>query len=400
MRIVGIDTIRLGSFPNLLFVEISTDDGLIGLGETFYGAEAVEAQIHSVVAPLLVGQDSSRIEALNLDLQGYTGYVGSGVENRARSAVDIALWDLLGQRTGLPLYDLLGGRTNKTMRAYNTCAGSQYVRQDGQSVANWGLDGPRGKFEDLHAFLTDAGTLAESLVESGLMGMKIWPFDPYAEASRGTYISPAEMNAALDPIRKIRKAVGNSIEVMIELHGLWNVPMAKLIIRELEEYRPMWVEDPVRADSIDGLADVAATATDHGTMIATGETVAGVSGFIPLLTSQSVDVVTLDIGWTGGISQATKIAALAGAYGRSVAPHDCTGPIGLIAATHLSLATPNAIVQETVRASLYGWYGELVSALPTIENGLIELPSGPGLGTTLLPGIRQRSDATVRKTVA
>lgn len=395
MKIVRIETVRLEAFPNLLFVEVTTDEGITGLGETFYGADAVEAHIHSVVAPLVLGQDSSRIEAINLLLQGYTGYSGTGAENRARSAVDIALWDILGQRAGLPLYALLGGRTTTNLRAYNTCAGAQYVRQNGQAVANWGLGG-REPYEDLQAFLDDAGGLAESLLDSGISGMKIWPFDPFAEASRGTYLSSSDLKTALEPIVKIRRAVGDAMDVMIELHGLWNVPMARRLVMELAEYRPFWIEDPVRADAIDGLAEVAATAAAYGTMIAAGETVAGVTGFLPLLANRAIDVVTLDLGWTGGISEGSRIAKLAAAHGRAVAPHDCTGPIGLIAATHLSTAAANSIVQETVRAALYGWYGELVTDLPVIQHGLITPPEGAGLGTRLQPQLKGRPGVRVR----
>ena len=178
MRIERIETVRHEDFPNLLFVLVH-GDGLVGLGETFYAAEAVEAYIHSVAAPLLLGQDASRITALNRSLEGYVGYCGSGVETRARSAVDIALWDLAGQRAGLPLHDLMGGRTRDSIRAYNTCAGTQYVRREGQATQNYGR-GLDGRWEDLDRFLSDAGALAEELLSEGITGMKIWPFDAYA----------------------------------------------------------------------------------------------------------------------------------------------------------------------------------------------------------------------------
>lgn len=399
MKITSVESIRLGNFPNLCFVEIGTESGLTGLGETFYGAAAVAAQLHDTAAALLLGEDATRVEFLNRSLQGYTGYSGTGAETRARSAVDIALWDLLGQRAGLPLHDLLGGRTHDAVRAYNTCAGSQYVRRNGQAVANWGLGTGDQRFEDLHAFLTDAGALAESLLESGIHGMKIWPFDPYAERSNGASISVTDLNAGLEPLRKVRAAVGDDIEIMIELHGLWNVPMARKIVSAIAEYRPLWVEDPVRSDVVDGLADVAETAREHSILVATGETVGGASGFLPLLRSGAVDVVTLDQGWTGGVTEGQRIAAMAQAHGRAIAPHDCTGPVGLIAATHLSVAASNAMMQETVRAALYGWYRDLVTELPTIDpHGLIVPPSGPGLGTRLLPDLKERPDVIVETT--
>src|ERR1700754_908760 len=127
MRITALETIRLGEFPNLLWVEVHTDEGLVGLGETFRGAQAVEAQIHSMSAPLLLGKDPLTIERLSKTLlSGYLGFNGSGVETRAASAIDIALWDLFGQATGQPVYQLLGGLCHEKMRAYNTCAGYDY----------------------------------------------------------------------------------------------------------------------------------------------------------------------------------------------------------------------------------------------------------------------------------
>ena len=398
MRIERIETVRHEDFPNLVFVQIHTD-GLVGLGETYYAAEAVETYIHSVVAPLLLGQDASRISAINRALESYVGYVGSGIETRARSAVDVALWDLAGQRAGVPLHDLMGGRTRESIRIYNTCAGTEYVRRAGQSTKNYG-QGLGGRWEDLDRFLTDAGSLAEELLNEGITGMKIWPFDSFAEISHGTSITSAQMNAGLAPIRMIREAVGDQMDVMIELHALWSVPAASAIVRALEPYAPYWIEDPVRADVPRGLAALRETAGTAGTMIASGETVAGVSGFLPLMADRAIDVATVDLVWCGGITHALRIAALAEAHGILVAPHDCTGPVALTAATHMSVAAPNALTQETVRASLRTWYPDFVTELPPIKNGQISPPSGPGLGTALQPDIRTRAGVSTRSSRA
>jgi len=396
VKIESIDTIRLEQHPNLLFVQILTDDGATGTGETFYGAETVESHIHETVAPLLLGQDPLRIAAHSRMLEGYVGYSGSGAETRARSAIDIALWDLRARTAGLPLHDTMGGRTRESIRTYNTCAGSQYVRKNGQSTRNWGLQAGAGRYEDLQRFLTDAGSLAEELLGEGITGMKIWPFDQYAEANYGTYLSQEELLRGLKPIKEIRDAVGDAMDVMIELHSLWNAPTAQRIISGLAPYKPFWVEDPVRADVVGGLAAVSRTATATGTMVAAGETVATAAGFIPLLNAGAIDVVTVDLTWCGGITEAVKIAGLADAHGRAIAPHDCTGPLSLTAATHLSVSAPNALVQETVRAATRGWYGDLVTELPTIENGTIRPPEGFGLGTELQPDVRSRDGSIVR----
>jgi L-alanine-DL-glutamate epimerase-like enolase superfamily enzyme len=238
------------------------------------------------------------------------------------------------------------------------------------------------------------------LLNEGITGMKIWPFDSFAEISHGTSITSAQMNAGLAPIRMIREAVGDQMDVMIELHALWSVPAASAIVRALEPYAPYWIEDPVRADVPRGLAALRETAGTAGTMIASGETVAGVSGFLPLMADRAIDVATVDLVWCGGITHALRIAALAEAHGILVAPHDCTGPVALTAATHMSVAAPNALTQETVRASLRTWYPDFVTELPPIKDGQISPPSGPGLGTALQPDIRTRAGVSTRSSRA
>ena len=196
MKITGIETIRLGEFGNLLWLHIHTDTGLVGLGETFLSPRAVEAYIHETVAPLLLGKPALQMDGHARTLQNqYLGFSGSGVEMRAASAVDIALWDLFGQATGQPLYQCLGGLSHERVRIYNTCAGYRYIRSaSGQKTDNWGIDpaSTSGPYEDLEAFLHRADELAHSLLEQGITAMKIWPFDFAAEASDGQFISAAD----------------------------------------------------------------------------------------------------------------------------------------------------------------------------------------------------------------
>ena len=125
MKVTAIETIRLEAFPNLLWVQVVSDRGLTGLGESYFGPGAVEAQIHDFVAPYLLGQDPCAVERHTPRLLGYVGKGGSGAEMRAASAVDIALWDLWGQATGQSICQLLGGPSRDSIRVYNTCAGTQ-----------------------------------------------------------------------------------------------------------------------------------------------------------------------------------------------------------------------------------------------------------------------------------
>lgn len=396
LKITAVETIRLGEFPNVLWVRVHTDQGLVGLGETFFGAEAVAAYIHETAAPYLLGKNPLDIEHHARQLVGYLGFKSTGAESRGNAALDIALWDLWGKVTGQPIYQLLGGATRDRIRIYNTCAGYRYIRtRPAQAVDNWGLPigSVAGPYEDLDAFIHRADELAESLLAQGITGMKIWPFDPYAEASGGHYISRPDLIRAMEPFRKIRRAVGDAMDIMVEFHGLWDVPTARQITHALEEYEPFWYEDPIKMDDLDGVAELAQSTR---VPITASETLGSRAAFRDLLERRAAGIVMLDLAWTGGFSEATKIAAMAEAYGRPVAPHDCTGPIVLTASVHLSLHAPNALIQETVRAFYTGWYTELVTQLPTIKDGYISAPQGPGLGTELLPEVPRRPDAIVR----
>ena len=399
MKITTIETVRLEEFPNVLWVRVHTDEGLIGLGETFFGPAAVEAYIHESAAPRLIGSDPLRIDQHSRTLlHGYLGFSSSGAEMRGLSAIDIALWDLFGQATGQPIHQLLGGLSREKIRTYNTCAGYRYVRGDiGQLTDNWGLGGAEGPYEDLDGFLNDAGTLAQSLLEQGITGMKIWPFDYAAEASGGLYISSSDLKKAVEPFEKIRKTVGDEMDIMVELHSLWTPRPVKQIFKALEALDPFWFEDPIKMNDFDTLAALAAS-TD--VPICASETVATRPVFKEMMAKRATGIVMLDLSWVGGISEAKKIATMAEAHQLPVAPHDCTGPVVFTASCHLSLNAPNALIQESVRAFYYGWYGELVTELPKIGDGHIFPLEGPGLGTALLPDILKRKDAHIRRSDA
>ena len=394
MKITALETIRNAEFPNLLWLHIHTDEGISGLGETFFGAQAVEAYLHESVAPQLLGQDPGRIDYIARKLYGYLGFRGSGVETRGNSAIDIALWDLWGKRTGQPVYQLLGGLTREQVRVYNTCAGYRYVRQRPvQTTDNWGLDGEEGPYEDLDAFLNRADELALSLLQQGIQAMKIWPFDHAAENNGGLHISPAELRRALEPFEKIRNAVGDKMDIMVEFHSLWNLPTACRIAEAVKPFQPYWMEDPVKMDS---LSVVGEYRQRTGLPVTASETLSYRTGYKDLLEAKAVDIVMPDLSWCGGISEAKKIATMVEAHQLPVAPHDCTGPVVLTASSHLSLNAPNALLQETVRAFYTGWYKEIVTALPIIEEGYLRLEPNPGLGLELLPDFLKRND-TYRK---
>lgn len=396
MKIQRIRTLRLPEHPNLIHVLVETDDGVVGLGETYIGAAAVEAYIHETVAPMLLGTDPLAIEDHARRLSGVLGRSGAGVESRGNSAVDIALWDLFGKVTGQPLCQLLGGRSRERVRIYNTCAGYQYVRGAGTGVgsANWGLPGEQaaGPYEDLHAFLTDAGTLAESLLEQGVTAMKIWPFDQIAEQNHGQFITNTQLREGLEPLRQVRERVGDAMDVMLEFHSMWNLPAALRITEAADEYRPFWYEDLMPTQEVDGLRRVA---DQTRTPLTLSETVAGATNFRRLFGAGAAGIAMVDVGWLGGVTAARRVAAIAEAHGLPIAPHDCTGPVVLATSAHLSAHFANGFIQETVRAFYTSWYRDLVVQLPVIEDGTITPSDAPGHGIELAPDLVARQDAVV-----
>jgi galactonate dehydratase len=398
MKIVAIETLYTQEFENVIWVRLHTDAGVIGLGETFYGAGAVAAHIHDTLATRLLGRDPMRIEAINRELVELPlAQSSTGAEYRAASAIDIALWDLYGKVLNQPVHQLLGGLCRDKLRIYNTCAGYQYVRSlDIRPVNTWNIGGD-GPYEDLKAFTTDAGALAENLLESGIDAMKIWPFDPPARLNAGVDISTEQLKTALRPFELIRKRVGDRMDIMVEFHSLWNLTTAKRIAKALEPFNPTWYEDPIRMNSSQALAEYARST--HVPVCAS-ETLGSRWPYKEMLDRDAIGIVMVDLCWTGGLTEGRKIAALADTYQKPFAPHDCTGPVSFAAAVHASFSQPNTLIQESVRAFYTGWYRELVTATPPIRDGFVYPMEGPGLGTDLQPSVFKRSDLVVRRSEA
>ena len=398
MKITALKTYRVEEFANVLWIHVETDEGVVGLGETFYGAEACEAHIHNTLAVRLLGQNPLNIEMLHKEMVSLpNAQASTGVEYRAASAVDIALWDAFGKVAGQPVHMMLGGQSWEKMRVYNTCAGTRYVRTNKiKPVDTWNLgdaDEKQSPYEDLDGFMNRAGELAEDLLANGITAMKIWPFDPAAIENRGLFITPEQMRAAILPFELIRNAVGDQMEIMVELHSLWNLPMAKDIAKALEPFNPRWYEDPIRMNSPQALAEFARSTP---VWTCASETLGSRFAYKDYMDRDATSVVMADLCWTGGLTEGRKIAAMADTYHRPFAPHDCIGPVGFAAAVHMSFSQPNTLIQESVRAFYKGWYRELVTEVPRIEGGFVYPMEGPGLGTELVPGFFERSDLTSR----
>jgi galactonate dehydratase len=405
VKITRIETLRTPSYPNLLWVQVHTDQGLIGLGETFFGPEAVAAYVHAIAAPYLLGKDPRQLERHWRALGGGMSHRAVGAEARGLSAIDIALWDLFGQSTGLAVNQLMGGPVRDSIRLYNTCAGYGYNihKRSAPGAAwatSWGMGEHQGPYEDLVKWEKEgrAAELAGELLEMGITAMKIWPFDKFAEQSGGNHITREQLVEGCEPFVEIRRALGDRMEIAVELHQRWNVQSVLRIVERLDgEVGPLWYEDPIKMDNVDALAEVAAKTK---TPITASEMLTTRWNFRELLERKAVGIVMLDPGWVGGLSEARKIAAIAETYQRPVAPHDCTGPVAYVAGCQFCLAAPNAMIQEGVRAFYHGWYRDVMTALPVVEGGQVAPPPGPGLGTALLPDFATRPDVEVRATTA
>ncbi len=400
MKIDVVETILVEAFPNLCYVRLHTDQGLIGLGETFFDSEAVAAHLHRVVAPLLLGQDPFRIERHGHTLSAGPTARSISVEVRARSAIDLALWDLLGQALGVPLYQLLGGAYRERIRIYNTCAGYRHVARAAEpgrpNRGTWGIGGPTsGPYEDYDAQFERPEELAHSLLEAGITAVKLFPFE--ASDAKGASLAAEDLARGVAPFARIRQAVGSKLDLLLDLGAAWTLPTALQIARAVEEFAPFWYEDPVPADDLDAWVTFKRATPIP---VAGSEHLGSRDAFRELLEKRAVDVVLFDPGWVGGLSEGKKVANLADTYHLSFCPHECTGPVALIAGIHLCLSSPNALMQETVRAYTTGAYREIVTSLPRIEGGYAYLPEGAGLGTALQPDFVKRAGAQVRRSAA
>ena len=386
MRISSVKPFVHPDFPNLVYVEITTDEGVVGLGESYYFGSTVAHFINEFAGPAILGKDPLKREEISKSLTTYVGYNSSGVETRARSAIDIALWDIAGKIANKPIYELLSGKSSRPLRIYNTCAGKEYMRKSNQSSKSWGLDNESSEYEDLKAFMSDAGVLAEELLSEGVTAMKIWPFDLFAEKNWGREISSADLKAGLLPIQKIRDAVGDRMDIMVELHALWSPQAAREIMVALKDFGVFWVEDPIYPDNLEELETLRG---DGMPEIAHGETIASRKRVETLVKRNLIDVLTLDLSWCGGLTEGLAFAELAKANGVRIAPHDCTGPVGLTIGAHLSTADENALIQETVRAAYRTWYPHLVDGIPQISGGTLVVGKDPGLGMKLREDFRK-----------
>jgi galactonate dehydratase len=388
------------ALPNNLWVRVHTDTGLSGIGETYYLPRAVASIVHDVYAPLLIGRDPRDIESHWQNMFALTNFCGvMGAEMRAISALDVALWDLLGQIAGLPVYTMLGGRSRDRIRVYNTCVGS------GRHAG------------DLDAWLTGkAGDLAEDLLKQGISAMKIWPFDQFgtglggpgnergdtmvwgartAAGTRGLGISNDDLKAGVAIVEDIRRAVGDRMQIAIEGHCRWDLPSSVKIAKALEPLDVMWLEEIMPPDNVDAFVRLKAETT---VPICQSERVFTRFGFRPWIEKAATDIVMMDLSWGGGLTEGRKVAAMADTAMLPFTCHDTIGPVALWAATHIMVNAPNGLIMETVRGYIDGWYDDVVEDRIKVVEGHLVLPDRPGLGTRLREDLFARPNARIETT--
>ena len=390
-QISAVETITTTTFPQLVHVILESSDGARGLGETYHRALPIATYVHDIIAPLILGQSSLNsartLHRIGSRFDGGNAWPGvSTVDSSAVSAIDIAQWDLRAKLLGVPVVELLGGRAHDSIRVYNTCAGYGFRSEPGtasRSTTNRGFglcDSISGPYEDFEAMWERPAELAMELIAEGYTAMKVFTFNPAASKSSGVYLSAKSLDEAVRPLRAIRDAVGDGIDLMMDINFMWSYAACRRIIKALEPFDLLWIEDPVwwgarrHHDSLQKMTDSPIAAFDYA---------AGYETYLRMLEDGGVGIMRIDPQWCGGITEAAKIASHGQSIGIPVVFHDCTGPVQFVASTHLALNAPNTLMQESVRAYWRTIYPKIVTQCPVYDSGECTPPSGIGLGTEL-----------------
>jgi len=349
MKIQSMELFKIA--PRWLFLKITTDDGLVGWGEPVVEGRA--DTVHTAVEEMssyLIGKDPSPIEDIWQTLYRGGFYRGGPILSSAISGIEQALWDIKGKRLGMPVYELLGGPVREKMRVYAWIGG----------------DSP-----------SEVGAAAKARVQEGYTAMKM-----NATSSMNWIDSPPKVQEAVATVAEVRDAVGYSVDIAIDFHGRVHKSMAKVLAKELEPFKPLFIEEPVLSENNEALLEI----TKHPTIpIATCERMYTRWGFKSLLASGAVDIIQPDLSHAGGMWETRKIAAMAEAYDVAVAPHCPLGPIALAASLQLDFCTPNAFIQEQSLGIHYNQNADLLDYLVDpnafhYQDGFVPKLTKPGLG--------------------
>jgi galactonate dehydratase len=355
----GKEEMRDPSQRGFVFVQVDTDEGITGWGEvtTYPGTianRAISAYIDQI-GTLLVGDNPENIEAIWNKLFREMTYVGTrGATTAAISAIDIALWDIRGKVLGQPIYQLLGGAVRDRIALY--C--HPYNPTSPEAIVS----------------------ATREIVDAGFKAFKLDPMLSNLHVEHTAYMD-GEINAeteakAIDILAAAREEAGSHIEIMIDAHGMYNVPSAVRLANKMADYNIHWFEEPVPVESWKALKQVREQVR---VAICVGERLHTRWEFVPIFENGLADFVMPDVTWTGGISELKKIATMAEAYYIPISPHDASGPINVLAGAHVMMTTPNFYKLEVNRYDLSG-YNIMIDEPLIVKDGYLHVPDRPGLG--------------------
>jgi galactonate dehydratase len=357
VRVIGV---RVNHRGDWIFVQIETDDGVVGLGEASHSRDdaALARLVRRTIRPLLVGRDPGRVEPLWREMLSMVAgdRAPTFLEATAISGVEQALWDVNGRALGVPIHRLLGGAVRERVRVYANVNRAVVDRA------------PEG-----------FAAAARAATSDGFTAVKLAPFDGVEKGAGGP---EADRLIALgvERVRAVREAVGSSVDVMVDCHDRFTRQRGIEVAAELTSLDLLWFEEPIRVES--GLDDLEALARSVSMPVAAGELLFGRAGFWPVLKRRSVATIMPDVKHCGGLWEGRKIAALAEAAGIAVSPHNPSGPIASLASVHLSATIPNCPLLEYAWGEV-PWRSALVTPGEQLVDGQAIVPQAPGLGATL-----------------
>lgn len=349
MKITNLETFLVP--PRWLFLKIETDEGVVGWGEPVVEGRAhtVQAAVHEL-ADVLIGADPARIEDLWQVMYRSGFYRGGAVFMSAIAGVDQALWDIKGKVLDTPVHNLLGGACRERIRVYSWIGG------------------------DRPAEVGNAARLAQA---AGFTAIKMNATEELH------YVDSAhKVDQVLERVQAVRDATSADFGIAVDFHGRVHRPMAKVLVRELEPMRLLFIEEPVLSENIEALRDVCRLTS---TPIALGERLYSRWDFKQILQEGLADIIQPDLSHAGGITECRKIASMAEAYDVALAPHCPLGPIALAACLQLDAVSHNAFIQEQSLGIHYNAGNDLLDYLtdPLVFEyaaGMVNIPQGPGLG--------------------
>jgi galactonate dehydratase len=352
MKITEIKTYTVNpGGRNLVFVKVCTDEGIDGIGEAYsVGPDRATVETINYFADWLKGFNPMDVEALWARMYNGSRFPGGSVVNSAISGIEHALWDITGKALGVPVYRLLGGKYRDKIRVYQSAGGGT----------------PEALAERALALVQEYGYTA----------IKIGPHPP------GSYEMPYNevLNGAAARMEAVRNAVGDGVDIGVDSHAKIFEPARAIMMAEaIASYRPLFLEEPLRPENIDALADVRSKVKIP---IATGEMLYTKYEFRDLMVRQAVDIIQPDICCAGGIMECKKIAGMAEAFYVPLAPHNPMGPVATAVNAHLATAIPNFLILEYIPDDKPP-RSELLVEPMKLENGYITVPDKPGLGVEL-----------------